>query len=56
MWVVGYDPPAVDFNVTRKCMTYESILSWSPERPYSEEQFAALRPPPGVKRIPNHVY
>jgi hypothetical protein len=55
-WVEGSKPPVVDFNVKRKCQNYENILNWNPEKPYTEEQFLALRPPPGQKRIPFDVY
>ncbi|KAH8892214.1 hypothetical protein GQ53DRAFT_647441 [Thozetella sp. PMI_491] len=55
-WVEGSKPPVVDFNVKRKCQNYENILHWNPEKPYTEEQFLALRPPPGQKRIPFDVY
>ncbi|PTB61715.1 hypothetical protein BBK36DRAFT_1173240 [Trichoderma citrinoviride] len=56
MWVEGFDAPVIDFNVTRKCMNYENILRWDPEKPYTEEQFLALKPPSGQKRIPSDVY
>ncbi|KAB5575599.1 hypothetical protein GE09DRAFT_1281433 [Coniochaeta sp. 2T2.1] len=55
-WVEGMDAPIVDFDLTRKCQNYDNILDWGPEKPYTEEQFAALRPPPGQKRIPFDVY
>ncbi len=55
-WVDGMDAPIVDFDLTRKCQNYDNILHWNPERPYTEEQFASLRPPPGQKRIPADVY
>ncbi|KAH0499831.1 hypothetical protein TgHK011_006997 [Trichoderma gracile] len=56
MWVEGFEAPVIDFNVTRKCMKYESILHWNPEKPYTEEQFLSLKPPSGQKRIPADVY
>ncbi|PTB81973.1 hypothetical protein M440DRAFT_1444809 [Trichoderma longibrachiatum ATCC 18648] len=56
MWVEGFDAPVIDFNVTRKCMNYENILHWNPEKPYTEEQFLALKPPSDQKRIPSEIY
>ncbi|EGR50058.1 uncharacterized protein TRIREDRAFT_105220 [Trichoderma reesei QM6a] len=56
MWVEGFDAPVIDFNVTRKCMKYENILHWNPERPYTEDQFLSVKPPSGQKRIPSDVY
>ena len=55
-WVEGFDNAAVDFNISRKCQSYDSIKSWRPKGYFTEEQFVSLRAPPGARRMPANMY
>lgn len=56
VWVEDSKVPFVDFNTSRKCQVYDDVLSWHPDKLYTEEQFKSLKAPPGALRTPKDTY
>jgi hypothetical protein len=55
-WVEHHVPPFPDFDMTRKCRNFESLLSWQDEhrvQSINDEMWKALRIPDGTKPNPS---